>query len=594
MAPNVQTPLTSTPSRSSEIHPGPSNPENSDDSLMEGGNEVPQGGDSRFQPENEKHQLSRLNSRLASYIHRVNELQHENQHLHETLRRVEKKTTIETTSVKNSFHKQVETLRGVISDEAKLRATAEAEVKALQKSIERLTSWNATLKQDLDRATCRLNTLETDNADLRSKHQNATIQSLQRQKDFEASQKQLAEAENRMKTLFIENVTLKEKNSSLTEENRNLMQRHEEQIEEIRKVTESEIVEVSSRVQARAQSNLQTQIEDFRKIYESRAEEQRKLFEEEKERLLSQLVSKQIHDQVRQQAGSLKAQVRELQKELDDKKRLLNQERSWSTEHLRLKDEVIQEANERFRDLKESYDKLSNEKRDLQNELDVYRVLLEREEGRLNLSGSASSGHASSGHFSLSNSPSTPATSTTRKRKRLSSGFESAGSCEHRDIETKSGCWGPIRIADHDTGSGKFIVLENTTDDDVALGRWRIVQRSGEQKACHRFPLQFSMKAKQRITLWSANSKKQHCPPKDYVLRKIVFPWSGPGDVDLSTTIFNPQGKRMAKRVSRLRSFSSRYSQKSQDFDDEDVESVMEDEPDAPTATLDDTSCSVM
>lgn len=149
---------------------------------------------------------------------------------------------------------------------------------------------------------------------------------------------------------------------------------------------------------------------------------------------------------------------------------------------------------------------------------------------------------------------------------------------------------------------GLLLSLEISLAIDIDLRRsivrlWfhSVLLRFGFQ-AAHRFPLQFTIKANEKITLWSANSGKKHCPPTDYVVKTVVFPWSEAGSVHLSTTIFDPRGKKMAKRVSRVRSFSSGFSHKSQRIDDEDdeEEDSMDDDADLTTVSVDEPSCGLM
>lgn len=38
---------------------------------------------------------------------------------------------------------------------------------------------------------------------------------------------------------------------------------------------------------------------------------------------------------------------------------------------------------------------------------------------------------------------------------------------------------GPLNVVEHDVVHGKFVVLENTSEEDMQLGGWKIVHRSG-------------------------------------------------------------------------------------------------------------------
>lgn len=68
---------------------------------------------------------------------------------------------------------------------------------------------HAGLKEDFDRAIQRVNTLEAENAELRSKHRSITIQNLQKEKDVVEARKSLHELEETLKSLTVDNATLK-------------------------------------------------------------------------------------------------------------------------------------------------------------------------------------------------------------------------------------------------------------------------------------------------------------------------------------------------------------------------------------------------
>lgn len=97
----------------------------------------------------------------------------------------------------------------------------------------------------------------------------------------------------------------------------------------------------------------------------------------------------------------------------------------------------------------------------------AYRTLLEQEESRLNISSPNVS----------SRSPASILSSASRKRRRLSSAFESSEGQEEIQCVFENN--GPLNVVDHDVVHGKSVVLENTSEEDMQLGGWKIVHKSG-------------------------------------------------------------------------------------------------------------------
>lgn len=97
---------------------------------------------------------------------------------------------------------------------------------------------------------------------------------------------------------------------------------------------------------------------------------------------------------------------------------------------------------------------------------------MEQEETRLNISDAHSSGISS-------RSPSSILTSSSRKRKRLSQAMESSTEGQE-EIQCVYQNLGPLKVAEHDVRRGQFVTLENTSEEDISLGGWRIVHRSGD------------------------------------------------------------------------------------------------------------------
>ncbi|OQR74979.1 ATP-dependent RNA helicase DRS1-like [Tropilaelaps mercedesae] len=483
-----------------------------------------------------------FDNRLARYIDNMNRLQNENQRLQHTVRRVEEQKMSEITSVKGDFQREIQALRALVDEEGKHKALAQAEADNCAKQKERFAQLNVTLQADFDRASRRVGDLEAENAELKSRLDNSTIQLGQRNKENAQLKKQLEEADRALKTATVDVATLRNKLESLKEDNKFMRETHEKELRQAHTLTEEQITEIDGRAQARADTLLEEKIEEFRQVYEIEKSELRRHFDEELKQRLAGYVPAGEHAQMESRLETLTVQLETTRSDLEEKRRLLDQERAWIGQQLRLKDEQIADANARYRELKKEFDDLIDIKDGLQKELDTYRTLLEQEETRLNISDSSGLS---------ARTPSSILTSGSRKRKRLSQAMESTEGQE--EIQCVYQNLGPLKVAEHDVRHGKFVTIENTSDEDISLGGWRISHRSGEVEASHKFPPRSRIKANSKMTLWSSDSGATHNPPSDIVLKNISFPThdNQSGELEVITALYNHEEKEIAKRISK-------------------------------------------
>ncbi|XP_018493696.1 lamin-A [Galendromus occidentalis] len=176
----------------------------------------------------------------------------------------------------------------------------------------------------------------------------------------------------------------------------------------------------------------------------------------------------------------------------------------------------------------------------IQQELQVYRSLLDGEESHGNDLG------CTSGVF----------TCTTETSFRLHprghdvdpSHSPTTSASEHENlpaIETLS-------IPQHDVRRGKYVVLQNKSDQRLDISRWYLVQECGEDKACHRLPPHFIIEPRSKVIIWSADAKATHQSPVNYVLEETVLPWSESDAFDLVTKIYDRSGTRITERRTRI------------------------------------------
>lgn len=94
--------------------------------------------------------------------------------------------------------------------------------------------------------------------------------------------------------------------------------------------------------------------------------------------MFSAYVPSEVHEQVKTQSTMLANRVAELQSEINDKKLLLDQERSWALAQLQHKDDIIKNTLVEHANLKKEFDNLLDIKESLQKELDTYRLVGEQ------------------------------------------------------------------------------------------------------------------------------------------------------------------------------------------------------------------------
>ena len=157
-----------------------------------------------------------------------------------------------------------------------------------------------------------------------------------------------------------------------------MQKEHNEQIEEIRKVSRNEVIEVHTRLKTRADDDLRSQMGELREHFELKTQEMKKRHDDEMELLRSQSVPKRELEHVNGRLAALTVENAALRTRLDGNMRESEQKFQYYTEQLRQRDETIKVADESYKNLKKEYDELLNAFVNLQNELDIYRSVLEK------------------------------------------------------------------------------------------------------------------------------------------------------------------------------------------------------------------------
>lgn len=498
----------------------------------------------------EQEALQGLNDRLAAYIDKVRSLEAENSRLSMQVRSTEEIVKREVTSVKTLFESELAELRKLLDDTSKEKARLQIEANKYKTDYDDLLAKYTKRDRDASALERRVSVLERQLADFQARDWEK--ENLNLKNELDRLEKQLAAAKKQLEEETLQRVDLQNRVKTLKEDLHFKSQVYEQELEESRVRTTTQMEEVDSRVEQEYETRLQDALREIRAqhdydlqsvkvelegLYENKMEDLRKQLERSSassegtwEELM---VSRRSVDELTAELGKLKSENAGLEIRVRDLDIQLERERSDFRLRLRSKDDELAALRVQLEDLERDFAAILEIKIKLDRELEAYRKLLESEETRLNISAS----------MSQSTNMSQSASSSGRKRKRMDIGQaveeytqRTASSGFSRSASSSCG----LDIVEVDT-DGKFVKLENTTSKDQSLGKWVLKHVSGDNETRHKFHNNV-LKAGQSVTVWSSDSDTTHNPPTDLVMKGKRWFASG----DMSTVLIDDEDKEVA------------------------------------------------
>ncbi|CAH8845515.1 unnamed protein product [Trichobilharzia szidati] len=485
----------------------------------------------------EKDELAHLNDRLAGYIDYVRKLELDKQKLTRRIQTVTEERMSKVEEARKTYEDEITALRNLVDDLAKQKSKAELDAKQLRDELNDMKS--KANKRELENRNLqrKVESLERELSKYKQDHD--AYQPLLSdyhvlEKRFEEMKRDL-EAETLLRT-DLENkiLGLKEQldfRSRLFDEEREKLVERSMYIEE----------EVEGRKQAEYESRLADELRSIRDQTASELEEYKIQMEETFENKLGQLKSSanfSAEDATRQRTELLIARKRadDLSHDLSKKiaeldllqRRVADLERQLADERRDFESQLLfqrQEVNRLKEELEESFREftdLMNTKIALDQEILMYRKMLEGEESRLNLTPAPRDSP-----FNIqpgSKRRRTEADYDGDESSAMLTGTSFMPSRSRFAYRVSCTTHGPLEFFKEQDSHGKWIKIHNTSTDEVTMGNWELVHEADGHETRYKFSRSFALKPGATCTIWSQDAEgSSHNPPADVTMKNKSF-----------------------------------------------------------------------
>ncbi|PIO72104.1 intermediate filament protein [Teladorsagia circumcincta] len=375
----------------------------------------------------EKEQLTGLNSRLATYIDKVRQLEAENSRLSVQIKDIEIIEKKERNNLADRFEAERARLRQALDDAREQAAKFAVERDSALADHERLASKVGKLERDLkksedDRLTA-LSLAESSSAKqktLQNKLDKAQIELGDVEKDNGRLRMQLASLQKNLEDESVLRAAANSKIQALTEDLEFLKKQHKSALEEVRHKRQVDMTTYAKQINDEYQSKLQDQLAEMRARFQAQISANKAAFEESYKNKLND--ARERAEAAHDDAARMRVRIHELEKsgsshdavidglrrEIASLKDDMDAARRSYQERLDGKEIRIAELNREIQRMMDEFHDLLDVKIQLDTELNTYRMLLESEESRLNISGGNQSRDNSmtSHHWPMGENPS--------------------------------------------------------------------------------------------------------------------------------------------------------------------------------------------
>ncbi|CAH8478244.1 unnamed protein product [Dicrocoelium dendriticum] len=462
----------------------------------------------------EKDELAHLNDRLAGYIDYVRKLELDKERLTRRIHSVTEERMSKVEEARKTYEDEIHALRNLVDDLAKQKTKTELDAKQAKDDANDAKSKLSKRDQEIRTLHRRIEGLEKDLANYKQDHDR--YQPLLN--DFHALEKRFEQAQRDLEAETLLRTDLENKVLGLKEQLDFRSRLFEEEREKLVQRTMYIEEEVEGRKKAEYESRLAEELQSIRDQTATELEEYKYQMEETFENRLGKLKSAADHnadDIVRQRselittrkraddlAHELAQKVSEitlLQNRVDELQRQLDKERQDHEEQLYFQRQEVRRLKDELEESFREFTELMNTKIALDQEILMYRKLLEGEESRLNIQ---------------TQSRDSPFNIQPTKRRRLEDGTEndeggltgsgfisSKARYAYRVSSTSSG---PVEFFKEQDTQGKWVKLNNTSTDEVSLGGWELVHEAGGQETRFKFHRALTIKPGTTCTVRSS------------------------------------------------------------------------------------------
>ncbi|VDO68035.1 unnamed protein product [Schistosoma mattheei] len=252
------------------------------------------------------------------------------------------------------------------------------------------------------------------------------------------------------------------------------------------------------------------------------------------------LIARKRADELSHDLSKKIAELELLQRRVADLERQLTDERKDFESQLLFQRQEVNRLKEELEESFREFTDLMNTKIALDQEILMYRKMLEGEESRLN----------------LTPAPRDSPFNIPVKRRRVDGDFEgdesnaSLTGASYSSSRTRfayrvsSTARGPVEFFKEQDTHGKWIKIHNSSNDEMNLGGWELVHEADGHETRFKFSRAFSLKPGALCTIWSQDAEgNSHNPPADLTMKNKSF---HPG-TDVTILLLDADGEEQAK-----------------------------------------------